>query len=502
MDEEEGNDGQNHNYNLRERSDQSGSSSTVNRVRLNRIPGMPGIIARLIQAVTDSPGSDEDSSDDSDFDPENEIEPAFIWPSTRRGGAASLRDKSPPKPKAEWLEKLQNSDFYEETNRGLGFPLSESHRFMKGQKGQFLNVIQSREIGDIHGHRFGHYTLGVKRQLAAKLIPKYAYEQADFEAKVFCGSHSKEGEWFMSACQDQKIRIFNTSKFTTKDNKMVQEREIQARNVGWSVLDVALSPDNCHLIYSSWCDSIHQVSLFKEKGEHVALPLRADEEHRFCIFSLRFSANGDEILGGANDGYLYVYDRFAQARSLRIDAHEDDVNAVAFVDTATHILASGGDDGLVKIWDRRSLRESHPTPVGIFAGHVDGITYIDARDDARHVISNSKDQSIKLWDLRKFASNKSIEATRRAVRNQSWDYRWAHCAGRRKSSVVDDPSLMTYRGHSVFQTLIRCHFSPAFSTGQRYIITGCATGAIYSKFNFKKIVSLENLAILRSFFSL
>ena len=56
-----------------------------------------------------------------------------------------------------------------------------------------------------------------------------------------------------------------------------------------------------------------------------------------------FSANGDEILGGANNGYIYIYDRFAQTRSLRIDAHDDDVNAVAFVDEATHILASGGN---------------------------------------------------------------------------------------------------------------------------------------------------------------
>merc|ERR1719346_260598 len=252
------------------------------------------------------------------------------------------------------------------------------------------------------------------------------------------------------------------------------KKTIQARNVGWSVLDVALSPDNCHLIYSSWCDSIHQVSLFHEEedSEHTSLPLQVDDNDRFCIFSLRFSANGDEILGGANNGYIYVYDRFAQQRSLRIDAHDDDVNAVAFVDTATHILASGGDDGLVKIWDRRSLKESNPVPVGVFAGHVDGITFIDAREDARHIITNSKDQSIKLWDLRKFANNRSIEATRKAVRNQSWDYRWAHSAGQRKNRIADDPSLMTYRGHSVFQTLIRCHFSPVHTTGQRYIYTG------------------------------
>lgn len=168
----------------------------------------------------------------------------------------------------------------------------------------------------------------------------------------------------------------------------------------------------------------------EDESKHNALPLRVEDEHRFCIFSLRFSANGDEILCGANDGYLYVYDRFAQTRSLRIDAHEDDVNAVAFVDSATHILASGADDGLCKIWDRRALREDNPTPVGVFAGHVDGITFIDARDDERHIITNSKDQSIKLWDLRKFATNQSIEQTKRAVRNQSWDYRWGRCPGK------------------------------------------------------------------------
>lgn len=47
--------------------------------------------------------------------------------------------------------------------------------------------------------------------------------------------------------------------------------------------------------------------------------------------------------------------------------------------------------------------------------------------------------------------------------------------------IEGDTSLMTYRGHSVLQTLIRCHFSPSFSTGQRYIYTGCAAGRVVSK---------------------
>jgi hypothetical protein len=41
-----------------------------------------------------------------------------------------------------------------------------------------------------------------------------------------------------------------------------------------------------------------------------------------------------------------------------------------------------------------------------------------------------------------------------------------------------DVSLMTYRGHAVLQTLIRAYFSPAHTTGQRYIYAGSAEGVI------------------------
>lgn len=39
-----------------------------------------------------------------------------------------------------------------------------------------------------------------------------------------------------------------------------------------------------------------------------------------------------------------------------------------------------------------------------------------------------------------------------------------------------DSSLVTYRGHSVHKTLIRCHFSPPTSTGSRYVYTGSSDG--------------------------
>ena len=58
--------------------------------------------------------------------------------------------------------------------------------------------------------------------------------------------------------------------------------------------------------------------------------------------------------------------------------------------------------------------------------------FTDAREDARHIISNSKDQSIKLWDLRKFANNQCISLTKDAIRHRGWDYRWGsgQCPGK------------------------------------------------------------------------
>ncbi len=41
---------------------------------------------------------------------------------------------------------------------------------------------------------------------------------------------------------------------------------------------------------------------------------------------------------------------------------------------------------------------------------------------------------------------------------------------------------MSYRGHTVLRTLIRCHFSPAETTGSQYIYSGSADGVIHVRF--------------------
>lgn len=116
----------------------------------------------------------------------------------------------------------------------------------------------------------------------------------------------------------------------------------------------------------------------------------------------------------------------------------------------------------------------------MFSGHRDGIAYLDMKGDGRHFISNSKDQTIKLWDMRKFSSTKEESRTREALCVPDWDYRWQPVPKKLKckSPLPEDTSVMTYRGHAVLQTLIRAKFSPTRTTGQRYIYTGCASGRL------------------------
>ena len=55
------------------------------------------------------------------------------------------------------------------------------------------------------------------------------------------------------------------------------------------------------------------------------------------------------------------------------------MNTVAFADSSSQLLFSGSDDALCKVWDRRTLREDRPQPVGHLAGHRDGITFIHSK---------------------------------------------------------------------------------------------------------------------------
>lgn len=109
---------------------------------------------------------------------------------------------------------------------------------------------------------------------------------------------------------------------------------------------------------------------------------------------------GDSLLSVADDkkgrGWKFASD--APARNLQ---HPNLVNAVAFDKTGT-LLATGGQDGILRIWD--VSKKDNPAPKAINA-HVPAqplppraIYAVVWTPDAKQVITGSDDKSIKIWD--------------------------------------------------------------------------------------------------------
>lgn len=96
------------------------------------------------------------------------------------------------------------------------------------------------------------------------MLPSAMSKVDTYRSKVFCGQYTKDGRVLITACQDQRIRFYDMTKAfdagRTKDLSFGPRstaepfRSVEAKDVGWSILDVAVSPDGRHAIYSSWSD--------------------------------------------------------------------------------------------------------------------------------------------------------------------------------------------------------------------------------------------------------
>lgn len=122
----------------------------------------------------------------------------------------------------------------------------------------------------------------------------------------------------------------------------------------------------------------------------------------------------------------------------------------------------------------------HNREVGVFAGHTEGLTYVDSKGDGRYLLSNGKDQTMKLWDTRKMLSSEQTAGWEPSFEGRSgFDYRLMAYPEQDYHPHPHDCSVVTFRGHRVLKTLIRCHFSPPTSSDQRYVYSGSEDGSVY-----------------------
>ena len=351
---------------------------------------------------------DEEEEETPDDDEDEDAYLGYGARRTRRKRRTFVGDRYPKIP-SEAGRKLMDSgtfgtnDHCDHSACGVPFSNTQLHKRRK-----LSRLMLDREMGIDNRGRAGALSAIASQQL----IPSSKADLIiNLNARCYSGQFSEDGSFFFACGQDFKVRMYDTSNpYDWKYYKTVHYYGGQ-----WTITDASLSPDNKNLAYSSIRS---QVCLANTDQADTSEPRLLDfsdlgrgghgfaggggwgrNRGHFGIWSLRFSGDGGEIVAGTSDQSVYVYDLEAQRSVLRIPGHDDDVNAVCFGDKmAPHVLYSGSDDTTLKIWDRRSLADMRPA--GMFLGHTEGLTYIDSKGDGRYVISNAKDQTCKLWDLR------------------------------------------------------------------------------------------------------
>lgn len=281
--------------------------------------------------------------------------------------------------------------------------------------------------------------------------------------KIFsCGLYSEDGTKFMSLQQENVIKIYDA---TTPALKCTHE--FKCKNEGW-ILDAVFSPCGNYVLYCK-CPGkrVYLYNIEDQVHKHVSSALYTKDDLYCGIFPIKFSGDCKMYLSAITDCYICIHDLEID-KQLLFKEHTGTVYSMAFLEKSSKIFVSGGADTICRIWDIRCLNENRASPVGFLYGHRYDILHIDSKNDGKHFLTNSHDQCAKLWDIRMCREQKIVDYFLRRYNADAYD----------DPIIPEDRSVMTYVGHILQRTLMRCRFSPQFNTGQRYTYAGSADGKV------------------------
>ncbi|ODQ67798.1 WD40 repeat-like protein [Nadsonia fulvescens var. elongata DSM 6958] len=345
-------------------------------------------------------------------------------------------------------------------------------------------------------------------KLTQGLIPSEIGRAHEFyDSRLYSGQFSKDGSLFINSSADFLVKIYDTS---TSPEYPELKYTIKITHGRWALTDTQISPNNKLIATSSLTPAI-QINTVPEDLQQKNYDNYDYENGRYysgsytnnknqtphsahcsetsfihlldrpsrsasyaSVFAIKFSRDSRRLVSAGSVNTIQDTDIEYDKPITKLWGHESDVNAVEWLDRSCQKLISGDDDGYIKVWDLRTGEK----PLYL-VGHTEGITSLEAHENETFILSNAKDQTLKLFDIRSAVSYSNIADETLDNYNTGFDYRGEIYPGTVKGRHPLDSSIMTYQGHSVLRTLIRAHFSPYQSTGSKYIYSGSADGGIY-----------------------
>ena len=139
--------------------------------------------------------------------------------------------------------------------------------------------------------------------------------------------------------------------------------------------------------------------------------------HKESVRSLDFSPQGNIVYAGSKDGAFSVISN-GRLEGMLKGAHDESINKVMHIENE-HVIATGDDDGVIKLWDLRMAQEGKASSCAMtFSEHEGSISDFEYQEVGKKLLSVANDGMLGVFDLRKsslYAMSDSFEVDLNAV---------------------------------------------------------------------------------------
>ncbi|GAB1313383.1 hypothetical protein MFIFM68171_03593 [Madurella fahalii] len=160
------------------------------------------------------------------------------------------------------------------------------------------------------------------------------------------------------------------------------------------VNDITLAQQHTALVSAS---SDLLVKVWRPLASDMKEPVTIGQHADFAKCVATPSQSTSWVASGGLDRRLYLWDLSGAGKTLEIDVSGEEVvqkGSVYALGVTQDILANGGPEGVVRLWDPKSGQR-----ITKFVGHTDLIRAILISESGDMVLSASSDQTVKVWSV-------------------------------------------------------------------------------------------------------